>query len=222
MGKIFDLNSPFFRFMERVGDFIIVNILTILCSIPLVTAGAALTAHHKVMQNMVMDFDQPILKSYFRAFAKNFKQATAMWLITAAVLALAAFDIFLVYLYLDGIAMMLYVLLGIISAIACGASCYAFALIARYENTFKQHLKNSVILAVGNLPKTLLLLLVGVLAVGVVVLSFFTSLNILLIMVFIGISLVVYTQTLILKPIFGMLEQTSKADNEQESEGRSL
>ncbi len=222
MGKFFNLDNPFFRFMEHVADFFILNIFTILCSLPLFTVGAALTAHHKVMQNFVMDFEQPVCKSYFRAFADNFKQATVLWLITAAVLVLIAADVLLIYLYLDGLALMLYVLLGIFGVVLLGTACYAFAMIARYENTLKEHLRNSFVLAVGNLPKTLLMLLVFVAVLLLAALSLALSFNLLLILSAFGISLIVYAHALILKPVFQMLEQTDEETNGSESEVPSL
>ncbi len=222
MGKLFDLDNPFFQIMERVADFFILNILTVLCSIPLLTVGAALTAHHKVMQNLVMDFEQPVCKSYFGAFAGNFKQATLLWLITAVVIALIAADAFLIYLYLDGLALMLYVLLGVVSVIALGAACYGFALIARYENTLKQHLRNSIVLAVGNLPRTVLMLLLCAIVPVLVLLSLDLSFNLLLILGTFGISLIVYAHTLILKPVFRMLEQANEEDDGPEDEVRGL
>lgn len=213
MGKIFSLDNPFFRFMERVADFFILNILTILCSIPVFTVGAALTAHHKVMQNMVMDFEQPVLKSYFQAFAANFKQATVLWLATALTVALLAADVFLIYVYLEGLAPVLYVLLAVVGVLAFGTAGYAFAMIARYENSLKKHLCNSFILALGNLPGTLLMLLLWFLPLLLALLSLSLFLDTLVIWAFFGISLIVYAHTRIMRPVFLMLEQTNRDDD---------
>lgn len=221
MGKIFSLDNPFFQFMEHVADFFVLNVLTIICSIPLVTAGAALTAHHKVMQNLVMGSEQPVVKSFFRAFAGNFKQATVVWLLAAAVIALLAIDVWLIYLYLDGIAMMLYVILAVIAVVILGTVIYAFAMIARYENTLKEHLRNSFVLAVGQLPKTVLMVAICAIAPILVLLAFDLSFNLLLILATVGISLIVYAHTLLLKPVFVMLECKSQ-EAEEENEVSSL
>ena len=218
MGKLFDLDNPFFRFMEHVADFFILNVLTILCSIPLITVGAALTAHHKVMQNLVLDYEQPIFKSYFRAFAGNFKQATVLWLITAAFLAMMVADVLLVYFYLDGLSIILYTLLGVISVVALGTACYTFALIARYNNTLKEHLRNGFVLAIGNLPKTVLMLLVCAAAVVLVLLALDPSFNILFLLATFGISLIVFVHTLLLKPVFLQLEQNSEEEEAEPEE----
>lgn len=213
MGKIFSLDSPYVHAMERVADFFILNILTIICSIPLFTLGAAVTAHHKVMQDFVLDSEQPVGKTYFRAFAENFKQATVLWLITALAIGLIALDVFLIYIYMDGLAQILYVLLAVIGVVAFGTAAYAFPLIARYENTLKAHLRNSMILAVGNLPRTVLMLLVYAIPLLMALLSLAFFLNTLMIWATFGISLIIYLQARIIRPVFLMLEQTD-ADSE--------
>ena len=48
MGKFFGLDSPFFKVMTKVADFIILNFLVLVFSIPVVTIGPALTAMYYV------------------------------------------------------------------------------------------------------------------------------------------------------------------------------
>ena len=45
MSKLFDQNNMFFAIMGVLFDLIILNVLTLLCCIPIVTAGAAFTAY---------------------------------------------------------------------------------------------------------------------------------------------------------------------------------
>ena len=215
MKRIFSLDSPFICFMENVADFFILNLLTVLCSIPLVTVGAALTAHYKVMQDKLLDWDQPILKAYFRAFAENFLQATAFWLMTAAVIALFVVDVFVIHVYFDeGWAHMTYMLLAVLGFVAFGIACYAFPLIARYENTMKEHFRNSFILALGNLPRTLLLVLLAAVPVLVAIVSIELFLNTVIIWFVFGISVILFLQTLVLKPIILRLEQKDTDDDQ--------
>ena len=46
MGKFFDMDSPFMQFLNRVGDLMILNIIIVLCCIPVITIGPAYTAMH--------------------------------------------------------------------------------------------------------------------------------------------------------------------------------
>ena len=49
MGKLFNIDSPVMRFLGKVADLMILNLVTLLCCIPVVTIGASLTAMHYVL-----------------------------------------------------------------------------------------------------------------------------------------------------------------------------
>ena len=53
MGRIFDMNNTFFRFMSKVADLCILNIICVICCIPVITAGASITAMYYVTLKMV-------------------------------------------------------------------------------------------------------------------------------------------------------------------------
>lgn len=48
MRDFFNSESPIMSFLGRVADLVWLNLLTLICCIPVVTAGAALTALHYV------------------------------------------------------------------------------------------------------------------------------------------------------------------------------
>lgn len=41
---VFDINGKFFKTLTKAGDFIILTLLAMVCSIPVITIGASLTA----------------------------------------------------------------------------------------------------------------------------------------------------------------------------------
>ena len=47
MGKLFNIDSPVMRFLGKVADLMILNLVTLLCCIPVVTIGASLTPKKK-------------------------------------------------------------------------------------------------------------------------------------------------------------------------------
>lgn len=55
MNRFFNMDNKFFVFMGRVADLILLNILCILCCIPIVTAGASITALYYVTLKMARD-----------------------------------------------------------------------------------------------------------------------------------------------------------------------
>ena len=89
---IFNYDNPVWRFIGKLGDLIILNILWIVCSIPVFTAGASTTAVYYVTLKLVRDEDDSTIRSFFRSFKSNFKQATAKWLILLAAAIVLDFD----------------------------------------------------------------------------------------------------------------------------------
>ena len=93
MHALFSPDSKFMTVMSRVGDLVILNLLVLLTSIPIFTIGASVTALYTVCFRFGTDREQPVFRSYFRAFRDNFKQATQIWLILLVCGAACCFDI---------------------------------------------------------------------------------------------------------------------------------
>ena len=69
------------QFIGKVADFILLNLLTLVCSLPIITFGAAYTAKYYVSMKIVRGEEGTLFKAYFKAFKDNFKQATIIWII---------------------------------------------------------------------------------------------------------------------------------------------
>ena len=63
------------QFIGKVADFILLNLLTLVCSLPIITFGAAYTAKYYVSMKIVRGEEGTLFKAYFKAFKDNFKQA---------------------------------------------------------------------------------------------------------------------------------------------------
>ena len=71
--------------LSTLLDFFVLSILTLLCSLPVVTAGASWCALYSSMVDMVAGAPMHI-RGYFSHFRQLFKPATKCWV---AILALA-------------------------------------------------------------------------------------------------------------------------------------
>ena len=98
---IFDLDNPVMRFLSRVADIMILNLLFILCSIPVFTTGASLSALYYCLFKMKEGTEGYLVRKFFHSFRENFKQATLMWLIML-VPAFIMFMEFLMYRTVEG------------------------------------------------------------------------------------------------------------------------
>lgn len=160
--------SPLMQFLGKVADIMLINVLLLLCSLPVVTAGAALTAACKVTQDMVLKEDHGIMKRFFTTFRREFKQATGLWLLLLLACGILIYDAFLVFLYCKGgLATTLYVFLGFLSFLVIAVAIYGFSLIARYENRLKNHLRNACFLMVGKIHRTIPAVLLAVIPIAV-------------------------------------------------------
>ena len=79
--KLFNYDSPFWSFMSRLADLIILNLLWIVFCIPVVTIGASTTAMYRVTLNMVRGEGSGVVRMFWDAFRLNLKQAVLIFLI---------------------------------------------------------------------------------------------------------------------------------------------
>ena len=79
--KIFD--NPIFNVLTRVCDIFILNVLWIVCSIPIITIGASTTALYYSMLKINREADSSITGMFFHSFFQNLKQGCGLTIIYA-------------------------------------------------------------------------------------------------------------------------------------------
>ena len=148
---IFSMDNPFFQFIGKLVDLVWLNILTLVCCLPVFTAGAALSAMYSILIKMALKEDGTITKPFFRAFKENFKKSCVIWVPSMFVLLFMAVNIYLLYKGALNDYPSLFIPVGISIGIITIAVViflnYALALLARYDNDVKQTAKNAVLLA---------------------------------------------------------------------------
>lgn len=87
-------DNAYNRFMTRVFDVAEVSVLTLICSIPILTAGAALTAACAVFMKMGKNQEGQVHKEYFRQFSSNLKESLAGWSINMVLIGIVLFDLY--------------------------------------------------------------------------------------------------------------------------------
>lgn len=154
--KFFSVDSPLYRFLSKLLDVIKLNFLWILFSIPLITIGASTVAAMSVALKMADDEEGYIGRGFLKAFKENWKQGTALWLITAA----AAYAIYLDFQFFEALEgnPILFLIIGIVSIVlAVSALLYSYPLTARYENTLFRIINNSIDITRKYVGRTILL-----------------------------------------------------------------
>lgn len=156
--KLFDSEGPVAEALTVLANLILLNWLFALCSLPLVTVGASLTALHHVVLQTVRKEDKGVVREFFKAFKSNFRQATAIWLILLAVGAVIAADCRIGARVLSsGALTAVLAASALLFALWMVELVYVFPMQARYDNPVKQTFKNAFLVGIGNLPNTLIL-----------------------------------------------------------------
>lgn len=156
--QIFNVNGPVFSFLNKMADLFIINILFVLCCIPVVTIGASCTAMYTVTLKMVRDEEGYLARSFFQAFKDNFRQATIVWVIALLVLFVSLADIRIFstpgneqYRFLLVGAFLLFFLTFLLLL-------FTFPLLAKFSNSLKQTVKNAFLMEARHLPFTFCIL----------------------------------------------------------------
>lgn len=221
MGKIFDLDNPLMRGLSRLADVMWLNILTMLLCIPVITAGASLTAMHYVLIKMVRNEDAYITKSFFKSFKLNFKQATITWLIMLLVIIILAADFMIIKNSGDSFPKALKVLIGAITFFLYMVSLYVFPLLARFDNSIKTTLKNAILLAIVGFPRTVAMIACTLIPFA---LLYLFNIKIIPILVLFGIAGPAYLCALFYNKLFLKLEpeQITEEETEEEELSRAI
>lgn len=178
MSRFFDMDSPVMTALSRVCDLMLLNLLTLVCCIPIVTIGASVTAMHYVELKWARDEEGYILRPFFREFKNNFKQATAEWLIILAVGILLGVDLYVVTQSPDMFPDFMVYVIGAAAIVAFLVVQWIFLLQCHFYNTVRQTFKNSFIMAIAQFPRTLVMALCWIVSFLLFYLSLVTELQV--------------------------------------------
>lgn len=193
MGEFFNVDNKFFQGINKIIDSIVLNALWLFCCLPTIItfsmawqskialfwvicwltfalAGPATTALYYTVNKVIRHSRGYVWKEYRHAFASNFKQAALVGLIIAGMGLFMALDSYIMYQFAvsgEKSGSLYAVFLLFILAVFMWA-IYAFSYMARFENSLKQVLKNSAFIAIANLPWSLVLVILLLVAIGAI------------------------------------------------------
>lgn len=159
MSNLIDPDRPLMAFITKMAYSAYLNILWLICCLPIVTIGASTTALFYVTLKMAEDRDDGLTGMFFRAFRQNFLPATKLWLVLLGAGVFLAMDGYIVWhIWSQSIFWTLVAALLIVAAIVYAVVLlYAFPLLARFENTTFGILKTALLVGLRYLVCTLLM-----------------------------------------------------------------
>ncbi|MDD3367642.1 MAG: YesL family protein [Lachnospiraceae bacterium] len=213
--RIFNYDNPVFRAINKIGSIWVLNILWVLCSIPIVTMGASTTALLYSCMKLQKDEGYPT-KNFFKSFRENFGQATGIFLLYAVVGALLMGDL-IYWNQMDGSNMKIVWAVTIALLIPYVLSLlYVFAVQSKFVNTVKRTIHYSFILSIKHFKYTfpmfvIVAFMVYINVMTVLVVNYFT--------IGIGIGITAYILSLYYAKIF---ENYIKTEDTEEIETENL
>ena len=163
----FSVDGKFYRFMQRLSDLLKINLLWLICSLPIVTFGAATIAAYSVTLKMADETEGYVARQFLKAFRANIKNGVLLGILFLFCGYVVWLDFSLFNQFPDN--PMILLIAGIIAAfIFLLAFLYAFPLQARYENTLVHTLKNSIDISIRYFLRTLSLILVIAVEIAII------------------------------------------------------
>ena len=197
--SFFNPKSTGTRFLTSICNLIIVNFIFMITCIPVFTIGASVTSLYRITIAILAGDNPAVFKDYFKCFKDNFLKATGLEFFYLALSAFFIFELYMIRVMLSEqyqwtSAIPIFFLVLILSS-----SFYSFPLLAWFDESFKQLLKNSVLISISNLPVTVMYV---AFSAGLAFLIYQFPTITLSILIFMGISSLALFYSLFLKKIF--------------------
>ena len=157
--NIFNPDSALMITMAQISDCIFLSLLWLLCCFPVFTAGASCAAMYDSVFRAFRQGEKNSWGRFFRVFKDNLKSGILPGLVS----------ILLFYLLLKAVvgtwnaaatgalSFAVFAAAAFAAVLALGILALIFPVLSRFENSFFALLKNSLFLAMANLPKTIFL-----------------------------------------------------------------
>lgn len=200
--KFFSVESPLYKFMQSLWDILKLNFMWIIFCIPIVTIGGSTIAAFSVLLRMSEDQEGNVIKDFWKAFKENWKQGILIGLLPPICFEAVFLD-FQLYNAVEkgGLGILI---VGCFSAyIFIFCLIYVFPLLARYDNTVINSIKNSFRIGMKFFGRTFLLLVI----IAVEVLIIFWNPTTKFVGALIGPACIMYTISGVAMHIFRKIEE---------------
>lgn len=194
--------NPVLDFINTLCNFIVLNLVFLITCLPVFTIGTALSSLYYVTLKEARGEYGYLIRPYLRKFRENLKAGTAAFAILFVIGAILLFNLAFWFSIGSIASSVLTGLFFIALLLWLLVFTYTFPLIARFENTTRQTLKNAFCLMMTNVKPTLALLCIYIV---VVTLCMFTK-PMKLLMVLFGFAFIAYCQSFVFKKVFAPYE----------------
>ena len=214
MNRFFSHYGPLASLLTLIADVAMISLFICIASLPVVTIGPALSAGFYVLLQIVREEGARPGFTFWRRFRSDFLSAFGGGILLVALLLMGAYQLQLIK-YLPAsptwhLVMRAGVLLGM--AVITAIGIWFFAYTSQFSASFRQTLRNSALLAIGRLPRTLSALLFAILPLAALYLRPSLFWSALIVMPLFGFGFILYLQALILDSPLAALKNPDPTD----------
>lgn len=210
MKNIFSLDSSFANFMNTLAGIIWVGVLWLVCSLPLITLGAASCAAYNVTVNVVRHGRNYVTSSFFEAFKENWKVSLPVQIIALTLFLLLGFDCIYLYGYGTEFSQMLTYIIYAFSILFFVIMFYLYPTMQRFDESRIELFKIAFYMTFRHILSSIALLLIFIIAILAV---YFMPWSILIIP-----GIWWYLQSFIIERILRKFSTTEDDDETEEDE----
>lgn len=162
--------GPLANFLSRLIDLILLNIVWFLCSLPVFTLGASTCAVYEVTMRYAFHGNPAILRTFFEAFRKNFKKATALFLIFLAAGLFLALDLWCALQWNISIKFLIVIVILSVSYFYLAVLSHVFPVLAYFDAGIKESIRKAFFLSMKNGIFTVFIMVMNLLPVFAILL----------------------------------------------------
>lgn len=159
--KFFRYDSGFWSAMERVFDWMLLNLLWLVTCLPIVTIGASTAALTDVSYRMAHGEDPAMFKSYFKAWVKHWKTATTLWVLLVMVVGWLLLSLRICFAAGSVLFLPVAVVEGALLFVVVLSIPYALHLFIRSHLGIRETVKQATVAALKHLPWSVVLAVLG-------------------------------------------------------------
>ena len=159
-------DSPLMIVMTQITDCIFLSMFFFLGCLPVLTIGASFAALYDSVFRGFRDGEKHTWQRFLHSFRQNWKSGilpTIFFLLAMAGMAYGGIQLWNHAVY-GNISWALFAGMMLVLVVAVGALSVLFPMLSRFENSLGALLRNTFVLALANLPRTLVLGILNVAA----------------------------------------------------------
>lgn len=160
-GGTWGYGGAFTYYCGKIFDTLLLSWLWLLCCLPVVTIGASSTALYYALVKCVKHNEGYAAREFFRSFRENFRPATILWLLFAAILFLMQLNVGILMEKTSGLFGLFFIVFySAVCIYAAVMTLYAFPALSRFEMGTGWIFKLSLYMTVRYLLHSIMLLLI--------------------------------------------------------------